>query len=67
VSRPLYSVGRICDAGCEVSFNAKQATVSKNNRKIAIFERRNGLYLANIEVRGTADPASTFVGQDGKN
>jgi hypothetical protein len=67
VSRPLYSVGRICDAGCEVTFNARRAVVSKNDRKIAVFERHNGLYLANVQVKGDADPASTFVRQDAKN
>ena len=67
VSRPLYSVGRICDTGCEVGFNAKRAVVTRGGREIAIFERHHGLYLAKVEVKGEADPASTFVGQDGKN
>jgi hypothetical protein len=63
VSRPLFSVGRICDNGAEVHFTATRATVSKAGRQLAIFERKDGLYVATVEVRGEADPASTFVGQ----
>jgi len=67
VSRPLYSVGRICDTGAEVSFTKHKATVRKDGRTIAVFERYNGLYLANLEVKGEADPASTFVRQGATN
>jgi len=63
VSRPLYSVGKICDGGAEVKFTAKEATVVKNGRVIATFARQNGLYVAQIEVKGEADPASVFIGQ----
>ena len=67
VSRPLYSVGRICDAGAEVSFTAKLATVTKNGRVLAVFNRQNGLYVASIEVKGEADPASSFIRQGAVN
>jgi hypothetical protein len=64
VSRPLFSVGRICDRGCEVNFTNVKATVSKEGRKIAVFERQpGGLYVANVEIKGDGDSASTFVGQ----
>jgi hypothetical protein len=67
VSRPLYSVGRICDAGAEVSFTAKLATVTKNGKVLAVFNRSNGLYVASIEVKGEADPASSFIRQGAVN
>ena len=67
VSRPLFSVGRICDNGAEVHFTATRATVSKAGRKLAVFERKDGLYVATVEVRGEANPASTFVGQGARS
>ena len=47
VSRPFYSVSRICDAGCEVSFNRTEGRVTKNGKRIATFPRRRGLYVGN--------------------
>ncbi len=67
VSRPLFSVGRICDNGAEVHFTATKATVSKAGRTLAVFERKDGLYVATVEVRGEADPASTFVRQGARS
>ena len=63
VSRPLFSVSRICDRGCEVHFNKQKATVTKNGRKLAVFERQNGLYVANMEIRGEGGGSAPFVGQ----
>jgi len=63
VTRPLYSVGRICDNGCTVSFNNTRAVVMKGGRKMATFQRKGGLYLADFELLppdnkgdGTAQP-----------
>ena len=64
VSRPLFSVSRICDRGCDVHFNNQRAKVTKNGRTLAVFERQNGLYVANMEIKGDGGGlASTFVGQ----
>ena len=63
VTRPLYSVGKICDAGAEVKFTKDRAEVTFNGNLLAVFKREGGLYLANLEVTDHRDPASTFVGQ----
>jgi hypothetical protein len=52
VSRPLYSVSKICDSspGVEVTFNAAEAFVKdKQGRTVAKFRRQGGLYLADLE------------------
>ena len=51
VSRPLYSVSRVCDAGCEVSFNQTEGKVTKNGKVIAVFPRRGGLYVGTLMVK----------------
>jgi len=63
VTRPLYSVGRICDAGCEVTFNNEQAVVRKSGKVMSVFKRQGGLYIADLDVMndepkndGTAQP-----------
>ena len=67
VTRPLYSVGRICDAGCEVTFTATKASVLKDGKLMAVFERQSGLYLADLEVLADklddGKPASGFPRQ----
>ena len=64
VTRPLYSVGKICDAGAEVKFTKERAEVFFNGNLLAVFRREGGLYLANLEITDQGDPAaSTFVGQ----
>jgi len=50
VSRPLYSVGKICDSGAEVKFTGKKAEVTYNGDILAVFNRDGGLYLADLEV-----------------
>jgi hypothetical protein len=50
VTRPLYSVGRICDQGCSVSFDRDKAAVTKSGRTIATFKRQGGLYIADLEI-----------------
>jgi hypothetical protein len=51
VSRPLYSVGKICDSGAEVTFTSALALVKdKKGKVLARFKREGGLYLADLEV-----------------
>ena len=52
VSRPLWSVGKICDAGCTVTFDNKGATIkhTATGRNLCLFERRRGLYTANLNL-----------------
>ena len=47
VTRPLWSVGRICDAGFDVKFTKDKATVSDPSGKAFYdFLRMAGLYAA---------------------
>ena len=57
VSRPLYSVSKICDSGCEVTFNNKEGRVlTKSGKLIATFPRRGGLYVNTFLVK-PSDPS----------
>ena len=52
VTRPLWSVGRICDAGLEVKFNKDYASVlSREGKELCCFKLQGGLYLANLSLR----------------
>jgi len=52
VTRPLWSVGKICDQGFEARFTKTKATIlDEQGREVLSFERRNGLYLAMIQLR----------------
>ena len=65
VSRPLYSVSKMCDTGATVTIDAREALVHKNGRLLARFERQGGLYLADFTVK-PRDPAPVFAGQGAK-
>jgi hypothetical protein len=56
VSRPLYSVSKICDSGCDVTFNKTEGRVLKNGKLIATFPRRGGLYVNTFLVK-PSDPS----------
>ena len=53
VSRPLMSVGRLCDAGMEVRFSKDKASVVAPDGSVAcVFERQgSGLYLAKLKLK----------------
>ena len=53
VTRPLMSVGRICDEGHEVTFSAAMAVVKDNSgAEICRFERQpGGLYVAKMKLK----------------
>ena len=62
VTRPLMSVGRICDEGHNITFDAVMAVVkSKDGGEICRFHRNpNGLYVAKLRLRSPAG----FGGQE---
>ena len=47
-TRPLWSVGRICDSGCSVTFDSKGAVVrhKETGKELCQFQRAGGLYIA---------------------
>ena len=52
ITRPLMSVGRVCDQGLKCEFNDKEAlVVDKNGRTVCRFERRGGLYVAKLKLK----------------
>jgi hypothetical protein len=66
VSRPLYSVSKICDSGATVKFDSPEAIVrNKNGRVLVKFERQGGLYVAEFSINPKAKAAS-FTGQSHK-
>ena len=56
VTRPLMSVGRICDQGHSITFNAVMAVVhSAEGTELCKFERQpGGLYVAKLKLRSPA-------------
>ena len=53
VTRPLWSVGKVCDKGYKVLFDALQAQIFKNlgDPPLCTFERKGGLYIGRLKVR----------------
>ena len=53
VTRPLMSVGKLCDEGLTVVFSKTEALVKdKNGREVCKFERQaGGLYVAKLKLR----------------
>ena len=52
VTRPLMSVGQVCDQGFKCTFDSKEALiVDKNNNAVCKFERKNGLYVAKLRLK----------------
>ena len=62
VTRPLMSVGRICDNGLNVTFDEAKAVVStKEGAQICVFERKpGGLYTGKFRLKR---PSSGFARQ----
>ena len=53
VTRPLMSVGKICDEGFHVSFDADSAFVlDKSGKTVLTFHRKHGgLYVAKLKLK----------------
>ena len=62
VTRPLMSVGKICDEGHSITFNAIMAVVhGKDGSELCRFQRSaGGLYVAKLKLRSPAG----FPGQE---
>ena len=56
VTRPLMSVGRICDEGHRVTFDSVMAVVNdKDGKELCRFHRKDGgLYVAKLTLRSPA-------------
>jgi hypothetical protein len=53
ISKPLWSVGKLCDAGYKVEFNKSAAIIThvKSGTKIGEFERNQGLYIGSMQLK----------------
>ena len=52
VTRPLWSVSKICDARHWAKFTNKDATIfDLNNVPVCVFERRGGLYVGKVRLK----------------
>jgi len=62
VTRPLMSVGRICDHGMKVAFDAQRAVVTDDKvSELCVFERKpGGLYIAKFRLKA---PSPGFTRQ----
>ena len=61
VTRPLYSVSKLCDNGYGVAFTSSEGVVSKGNEVIHVFKREGGLFVAEMVI-GDDSPEPPFVG-----
>ena len=61
VTRPLWSVGRICDEGFSVNFTQTEAVViDKAGKGICKFHRKGGLYVTDLHLKNPIDKAQDF-------
>ena len=70
VSRPLWSVSKICDAGCTVTFDHQGAVVkhTASGKDLCRFERKRGLYVASLPLRKpqSSSSSATVFSRQGK-
>ena len=68
VSRMLYSVSQLCDAGCDVAFTKTEGKVTKDGKLLATFPRKGGLYVMTTTLKAPTahkpKPDTGFVRQD---
>ena len=64
VSRPLWSVGKICDQGFTASFNSKTAVVRNSAGKVVCrFVRKGGLYVSTLRLENPKHQGFTRQGK----
>ena len=53
ISKPLWAVGKLCDAGLKVKFGKAAAIVihEASGRKVCEFKRDNGLYIGAMQLK----------------
>ena len=63
ISKPLWSVAKICDAGYKVVFDAGKGTIyhKQSGNQVGVFERKGGLYVSDMKLRNPS-----YVAKDGK-
>ena len=53
IAKPLWSVGKLCDAGFKVEFTKDKATVihGASGKRVGDFPRSQGLYIGAMQLR----------------
>ena len=66
VSRPLWSVGRICDAGYTVVFDSGHAAMYhvESGAQAGVFSRKNGLYVGSLQLKNPSYKSEGFQRRD---
>ena len=61
ISRPLWSVGKLCDAGYSVTFERGHADIKQasTGKSVGKFERKQGLYVGTFQLKNPKHTAST--------
>ena len=64
ISKPLWSVGKICDSGYEVRFTKDGAHVLHpgSGKQVGQFSRKRGLYMGTLQLKNPAAPTFTRQG-----
>ena len=65
ISRPLWSVGKPCDAGYTVQFHKDHAEIRQvaTGKVVGTCERKQGLYIGALQLRNPACTTATAVKQ----
>ena len=65
ISRPLWSVSKLCDAGYTVTFDSKKAVVvhQASGRQMTEFPRRGALYACDMMLRNPRHKGATVQSQ----
>ena len=57
VTRPLWSVGRICDEGFDVKLSKESVVVqTKEGKDVCKFQRKGGLYVTELHLKPEPKP-----------
>ena len=65
VTRPLMSVGRVCDQGLQCLFTKVDARVTDlEGGLVCLFHRVGGLYVANMKLKAPSQSSEPFVRPD---
>ena len=67
VAKPLWSVGKICGNGYTVTFSAQGAVIrsEKTGQELVSVPRRNGLYVASLQLHKPDAPDFARQGKKG--
>ena len=60
ISKPLWSVGKLCDAGFKVEFDKSAATITQisTGKQVGKFPRTHRLYIGRMELKNPTAPSS---------